>query len=142
MFNEKDSMYMGIALLYSRISKAERLKVGCCFVTQNNVVLGGVNGLPRPLGNVCEEEGVTKKETIHAELNGILKAAKEGISLVGSTLYVTHSPCKSCASILIEVGVKRVVYSEVFRETEGLLMLSLAGVVCEPLDTKQIEISE
>lgn len=109
MFNEKDSMYMGIALLYSRISKAERLKVGCCFVTQNNVVLGGVNGLPRPLGNVCEEEGVTKKETIHAELNGILKAAKEGISLVGSTLYVTHSPCKSCASILIEVGVKRVV---------------------------------
>lgn len=142
MFNEKDSMYIGIALLYSKISKAERLKVGCCFVTQNNVVLGGVNGLPRPLGNVCEEEGVTKKETIHAELNGILKAAKEGISLVGSTLYVTHSPCKSCASILIEVGVKRVVYSEVFRETEGLLMLSLAGVVCEPLDTKQIEISE
>ena len=137
MSSEKDSMYIGIALLYSKISKAERLKVGCCFVTQNSVVLGGVNGLPRPLGNVCEEEGVTKKETIHAELNGILKAAKEGISLVGSTLYVTHSPCKSCASILIEVGVKRVVYSEVFRETEGLLMLSLAGI-----DTKQIEIGE
>ena len=123
-----DKTYIGIANLHATLSKATNLKVGCCFITKNGVIVGGVNGLPTLLGNECEEDGVTKPETIHAELNAILKAAKEGISLIGSTLYVTHSPCRACASMLIQVGVKNVVYGEEFRDTIGISVLKNAGV--------------
>ena len=123
-----DKTYIGIANLHATLSKATNLKVGCCFITKNGVIVGGVNGLPTLLGNECEEDGITKPETIHAELNGILKAAKEGISLIGSTLYVTHSPCRACASMLIQVGVKNVVYGEEFRDTIGISVLKNAGV--------------
>ena len=123
-----DKTYIGIANLHADLSKATNLKVGCCFITKNGVIVGGVNGLPTLLGNECEEDGITKPETIHAELNGILKAAKEGISLIGSTLYVTHSPCRACASMLIQVGVNKVVYGEEFRDTTGISVLKNAGV--------------
>ena len=123
-----DKTYIGVANLHANLSKATNLKVGCCFVTKNGVIVGGVNGLPTLLGNECEENGITKPETIHAELNGILKAAKEGISLVGSTLYLTHSPCRACASMLLQVGIKRVVYNQEYRDTTGVGMLKNSGV--------------
>lgn len=133
-----DKTYIGIANLHATLSKATNLKVGCCFITKNGVIVGGVNGLPTLLGNECEEDGITKPETIHAELNGILKAAKEGISLIGSTLYVTHSPCRACASMLIQVGVKNVVYGEEFRDTIGISVLKNAGVdIRKYLDKEQ-----
>ena len=133
-----DKTYIGIANLHAALSKATNLKVGCCFITKNGVIVGGVNGLPTLLGNECEEDGITKPETIHAELNGILKAAKEGISLIGSTLYVTHSPCRACASMLIQVGVKNVVYGEEFRDTIGISVLKNAGVdIRKYLDKEQ-----
>lgn len=133
-----DKTYIGIANLHATLSKATNLKVGCCFITKNGVIVGGVNGLPTLLGNECEEDGITKPETIHAELNGILKAAKEGISLIGSTLYVTHSPCRACASMLIQVGVKNVVYGEEFRDTTGISVLNNAGVdIRKHLDKEQ-----
>ena len=133
-----DKSYIGIANLHATLSKATNLKVGCCFITKNDIIVGGVNGLPTLLSNECEEDGITKPETIHAELNGILKAAKEGIILIGSTLYVTHSPCRACASMLIQVGVKNVVYGEEFRDTIGISVLKNAGVdIRKYLDKEQ-----
>ncbi len=127
-FTEADSVYMGVATAHASLSKATRLKVGACIVTPSRVIIPGVNGQPKPLGNVCEHEGATKGSVIHAELNCILKAQREGVSIVGSTLYVTHSPCEHCASLIIETGIGRVVYAEEYRSLVGVENLKLAGV--------------
>ena len=90
-----------------------------------------MNGQPKILGNVCEHEGVTKESVIHAEVNCILKAQREGISIEGATLYVTHSPCEHCASLIIETGITRVVYAEEYRSLVGVENLKTAGVIVE-----------
>ena len=132
-----DAVYIEVAKLHASLSKATRLKVGACIVTTSRVIIPGVNGLPKALGNTCEHDGATKPSVVHAELNCILKAQREGISIEGATLYVTHSPCEHCASLIIMTGIKRVVYVDEYRSSQGLLNLATAGV-----DTKQIEISE
>ena len=132
-----DAVYIGVAMAHASLSKATRLKVGACIVTTSRVIIPGVNGLPKALGNTCEHDGATKPSVVHAELNCILKAQREGISIEGATLYVTHSPCEHCASLIIMTGIKRVVYVDEYRSSQGLLNLATAGV-----DTKQIEISE
>lgn len=128
---ELDTLYMSVAQSHSLISKASRLQVGACLVTTDSVMLGGVNGQPRELGNLCEEDGTTKLSVIHAELNCVLKAAREGVSVKGSTMYVTHSPCESCASMLISAGVCRVVYKDEYRSLRGIELLLQAGVVVD-----------
>ena len=129
MFSEvDDGVYIEVAKLHASLSKAQRLKVGSCIVTPSRVIIPGVNGLPKALGNTCEHDGATKSSVIHAELNCILKAQREGISIVGSTLYLTHSPCEHCASLIIMTGVTRVVYVEEYRSSQGLLNLAVAGV--------------
>lgn len=110
-----DRLYMNIAKEYSELSRARRLKVGACLVTKQGVTLSGYNGTPSGYDNDCEHitpDGrlVTKDEVIHAEMNCILKGAREGISLVDSTVYITHSPCKRCSAMLASVGVKRIFY--------------------------------
>jgi dCMP deaminase len=141
--NKMDAVYMGMAELMASISHGVNLKVGCALVTNNGVVLTGVNGQAKQLGNVLEyrdyeyqgreqpytdEDGcmyrlTTKPSTIHAELNAILKAAKEGVSVVGSTVYLTHSPCVSCASMLVQAGVIKVVYKAPYRCADGIVLL-------------------
>ena len=129
MFSEvDDAVYIEVAKLHASLSKAERLKVGACIVTPSRVIIPGVNGLPKALGNTCELDGATKPSVIHAELNCILKAQREGISIEGATLYVTHSPCEHCASLIIMTGIKRVVYVDEYRSSQGLLNLATAGV--------------
>ncbi len=123
-----DGVYMEVAKLHAGLSKAERLKVGACIVTPSRVIIPGVNGQPKPLGNVCEQDGATKPSVIHAELNCILKAQREGIGIEGATLYVTHSPCEHCASLIIMTGIARVLYVEEYRSSQGLLNLATAGV--------------
>ena len=129
--SEADSVYMGVAKAHATLSKATRLKVGACIVTPSRVIIPGVNGQPKPLGNVCEHDGVTKASVIHAELNCILKAQREGINIEGATLYVTHSPCEHCASLIIETGISRVVYAEEYRSLVGVENLKTAGVIAE-----------
>lgn len=134
---ETDSLYMGIAVQYSKLSKAKRKQVGACLVTEHGVVLGGYNGTPVGCSNECETFSVgfncyvTKPETIHAELNCILKAAKEGVSCFNATIYTTLSPCVPCAAMLINTGVKRLVYSELYRDYSGIRLLESAGVKIE-----------
>lgn len=146
-----DSTYMGTAILHSKLSKALRKAVGAVLVTPRGVTLTGFNGTPTGLSNQCEEvvwgadeagwdmpELVTKPEVIHAELNCILKAAKEGVSVEGSTIYVTLSPCIPCAAMLIQAGIKEVVYLEAYRLTDGLDLLKSAGVECRLYQTEEV----
>ena len=129
MFSEvDDGVYIEVAKLHASLSKAQRLKVGACIVTPSRVIIPGVNGLPKALGNTCEHNGATKPSVIHAELNCILKAQREGVDIRGATLYTTNSPCEHCASLIIVTGVTRVVYVEEYRSNQGLINLAIAGV--------------
>lgn len=134
---ELDSVYMEVARSHAKLSKAQRKKVGCALVTSNGVILGGCNGLAPGSSNELEyKEGVfevlvTKDEVIHAELNCVLKAAKEGVSIVGSTLYTTLSCCKPCSEMIAAAGVSRVVYDEEYRDLSGIENLSKLNVMIE-----------
>ena len=130
-----DLVYMQTALLHASLSKATRAKVGSCLVTKQGVCLTGYNGNYSGGGNVCEDEyGMTKPTVIHSELNCVLRAAKEGISVLDSTLYVTLSPCQSCASMLIQAGIQRVVYLQQYRCSEGLDLLRKAGIIVNKME--------
>jgi dCMP deaminase len=143
---ETDEMYMGIAILHSRLSKAKRAQVGACLVTDHGTILGGVNGTPRGMDNTCEtviktsvpehlsDILVTKPEVIHAELQTILKAAREGVSCIGATMYVTLSPCIQCAAMMLQAGVKRVVYLQQYRDNSGVKLLQESNVVIQSYD--------
>lgn len=141
-----DETYMGTAMLHARLSKAIRAQVGAVLVTSQGVTLTGYNGTPRGLSNLCEDTHwdanhgdylVTKQEVIHAELNCILKAAREGVSCIGATMYVTLSPCVPCAAMMIQAGVKRLVYKEMYRDQGGTDLLQRAGIVVESYDCTQ-----
>jgi dCMP deaminase len=126
---------MACALAHASLSRGIRAKVGAAIVTSNGIIIPGVNGLPKSLGNVLEDniDGVlvTKPNVIHAEQACINKAAKEGVSLDGATLYSTLSPCQHCASNMLAVGILRVVYGDAYRDTQGLDDLINGGVVVE-----------
>lgn len=130
-----DLVYMQTALLHASLSKAVRAKVGAVLVTQQGVCLTGFNGGYPGDDNICEdEEGNTKPTVIHAELNCCLRAAKEGVSTLGSTMYVSLSPCLSCSSMLIQAGIKRVVYLQNYRCQKGLDLLQQAGIIVSKLE--------
>ena len=92
------------------------------------IISDGYNGTPAGFENVCEEDGVTKPYVLHAEANAITKVAKSSNSSDGATLYVTASPCLECAKLIIQSGIKRVVYSEEYRITDGIDLLRRAGI--------------
>lgn len=149
--SELDDVYMGTAILHSRLSKAKRAQVGAVLVTNHGVTLTGFNGTPSGLPNECEEvitpslpylqgDGPilrTKPEVIHAELNCIMKAAREGVSCIGATVYVTLSPCVQCSAMLIQAGVKRVVYHQLYRDVSGINLLQQANVLVQSYDQTQ-----
>lgn len=146
---KRDQYWMDVAQLTAKQSHGIRAKVGSVLVTENGASVVGCNGLPKQLGNdleyrVCDPAGeyedsdgkyklVTRNEVTHAELNTVLKCAKEGISTVGSTIYVTLSPCSACATMLVAAGVKRVVYLNEYRDTQGLYLLKQCGVIVDRL---------
>lgn len=145
--HELDDVYMGTAILHSRLSKAKRAQVGAVLVTNHGVTLTGFNGTPSGLPNDCEDEELdtygrikrltTKPEVIHAELNCIMKAAREGVSCIGATVYVTLSPCVQCSAMLIQAGVKRVVYHQLYRDVAGINLLQQANVLVQSYDQTQ-----
>ena len=137
-----DDYYMSLALRVAELSHGRRAKVGCCLVTDNDLTVLGTNGLPKQLGNELEfvEFGCgslsSKKEVIHAELNTILKCAKEGVSVKGATIYTTLSCCSQCASMLASCGIKRVVYLQEYRDTKGIEILNECGIIVEKLNSE------
>lgn len=144
--NKLDEYYMSLALRVAELSHGRRARVGCCLVTDNDLTVLGTNGLPKQLGNELEYEEnhkfcnfgdgtlKTKNEVIHAELNTILKCAKEGVSVKGATIYTTLSCCSQCASMLASCGIKRVVYLQEYRDTKGIEILKECGIIVEKLE--------
>ena len=131
-----DKCYMTVAEAHAQLSKGKRAKVGACLATTNGTLIAGCNGLAPGSSNeleyVAEDGGlVTKGETIHAELSCILRAAREGVSVVGSTLYTTLSCCKPCSEMIAAAGVKRVVYRDTYRDTSGISNLQNLNILVE-----------
>lgn len=129
---EYDKSYLKMAQIWSANSYCQRRKVGALLVKNNTIISDGYNGTPSGFPNVCEnEQGCTHPYVLHAEANAITKIAKSGNSSEGSTLYVTCSPCMECAKLIIQAGITRVVYTELYREVSGLDLLRRAGIKTE-----------
>ncbi|MBN2693211.1 dCMP deaminase family protein [bacterium] len=124
-----DEMYLKMATVISERSYCNRKQVGCVIVKDNMIVSDGYNGTPTGFENVCEDEnGDTHKYVLHAEANALTKLAKSTNSSKDATLYVTMSPCYECSKLIIQTGIKRVVFSELYRIDDGLKLLEKAGI--------------
>lgn len=124
-----DKRYMRMARIWAENSYCERRKVGALLVKNQMIISDGFNGTPAGFENVCEDEnGASKSYVLHAEANAITKVARSSNSSEGATLYVTASPCIECAKLIIQSGIKRVVFGEMYRLCEGLDLLKRAGV--------------
>jgi dCMP deaminase len=119
-----DKTFINIAKEVGTLSHCTRSKVGAVLVKDGNVISFGYNGTPAGMDNGCEENNVTKDEVIHAEMNAILKAAKSGNAVDGSTLYLSLSPCQNCCKLIIQSGISRVVYLEGYRDLKPIEFLS------------------
>ena len=132
-----DLRYLRMAAIWSENSYCEWRKVGALIVKDKMIISDGFNGTPSGFPNVCEsEDGVTLPYVLHAEANAITKVARSNNSSEGGTLYVSTSPCMECSKLIIQAGIKRVVFSELYRITDGLELLEKAGieVVHIPMD--------
>ena len=123
-----DKSYLQMATIWAKNSYCIRRQVGAILVKDKMIISDGYNGTPAGFENVCEENGVTKPYVLHAEANAITKVAKSSNSSDGSTLYVTASPCLECAKLIIQAGIKRVVYHDEYRITDGIDLLRRAVV--------------
>ena len=130
-----DRRYARMALIWAENSYCERRKVGALVVKNNMIISDGYNGTPTGFENICEDENnVSKPYVLHAEANAITKLARSSNSSDGATLYVTASPCIECAKLIIQSGIKRVIYTEQYRLTDGVDLLKRAGIEVEYLD--------
>ena len=129
-----DHSYLEMAQIWAQNSYCKRRKVGALLVKDRMIISDGYNGTPSGFENICEEDGVTKPYVLHAEANAITKVAKSGNSSDGATLYVTASPCLECAKLIIQSGIKRVVYRDAYRLTDGVDLLRRAGIEVEQVD--------
>ena len=124
-----DSAYMRMALEWAKLSHCERKQVGALIVKDRMIISDGFNGSPSGFENNCEDdEGNTKWYVLHAEANAILKVASSTQSCKNSTLYITLSPCKECSKLIHQSGIKRVVYSQEYKDVSGIKFLDKAGV--------------
>ena len=139
-----DSRYLRMAKIWAENSYCERRKVGALLVKDKMIISDGFNGTPQGFENVCEDEnGNTKSYVLHAEANAITKVAQTSNSSRNATLYVTTSPCIECAKLIIQSGINRVVFSEVYRLTDGIQLLKRAGIECVYLkDSEQENLQE
>ena len=129
-----DSRYLRMAQIWSENSYCHRRKVGALIVKDKMIISDGFNGTPSGFENICEDEsGVTKPYVLHAEANALTKVACSNNSSSGATLYVTSSPCLECAKLIIQSGIKRVVYGELYRLCDGIELMERAGIECSYL---------
>ncbi|MPM20838.1 tRNA-specific adenosine deaminase [bioreactor metagenome] len=132
---ELDKRYMRMAFIWSENSYCKRRQVGAILVKDKMIISDGYNGTPSGFENVCEDENnVTKPYVLHAEANAITKVARSNNSSEGATLYVTSSPCIECAKLIIQAGIRRVVYADSYRLSDGIELLMRAGVELISID--------
>ena len=138
--NKFDERYLEMAQVWAKNSYCKRRQVGALIVKDRMIISDGYNGTPSGFENVCEDEnGITKPYVLHAEANAISKVAKSGNSSEGATLYVTASPCLECAKLIIQAGIKRVVYMDEYRLLDGIELLRRAGIECGHLEKENEE---
>lgn len=136
---QSDKYYIKVAQLCANNSYALKLKVGAVIVKDNQIISDGFNGTPCGFENRCETKNIngelkTLPYVLHAESNAILKCAKYGRSTNGATLYITHSPCIECAKLIIQAGIVRVVYLDVYRTIDGIVILRKSGINVEKIE--------
>ena len=130
--HDLDVRYMRMARLWAENSYCKRRRVGALIVKDKMIISDGYNGTPSGFENVCEDENnVTKPYVLHAEANAITKIARSGNNSDGATLYVTTSPCIECAKLIIQAGIRRVIYGEKYRIEDGINLLKRANIDVE-----------
>jgi dCMP deaminase len=135
---ELDRRYLRMALIWSENSYCIRRKVAALIVKDKMIISDGYNGTPAGFENICEDENnVTKPYVLHAEANAITKIARSSNSSEGATMYVTAAPCIECAKLIIQAGIKRVIYSERYRLEEGLNLLRKANIEAVYIDLQE-----
>ncbi len=129
-----DQRYLQMARIWAQNSYCQRRQVGALVVKEGMIISDGYNGTPSGFENVCEDDnGITKPYVLHAEANAITKLARSSNNSDGATIYITASPCIECAKLIIQAGIKRVVYGEKYRLTDGIELLERAGIEIEYL---------
>ena len=131
--NEKqlqfDRSYLDMAQIWAKNSYCKRRQVGALIVKNKMIISDGYNGTPSGFENVCADEaGHTKPYVLHAEANAITKVAKSGNSSEGATMYVTTAPCLECSKLIIQAGIRRLVYRDNYRITDGIDLLKKVGI--------------
>ncbi len=130
-----DMRYLRMARIWAENSYCVRRQVGALIVKDKMIISDGYNGTPSGFENVCEDEaGLTKPYVLHAEANAITKVARSANNCEGATLYITTSPCIECAKLIIQAGIKRVVYNDQYTNTEGIDLLKRVGIECQQID--------
>lgn len=131
-----DKAYLRMAHQWAKLSHCTRKQVGAIIVKDGMIISDGYNGTPAGFDNCCENEiGETHWYVLHAEANAILKVAKSTNNCFGATLYLTHSPCKDCSKLVLQAGIKRLVFSSAYKDPEGLNFLRGAGVEVIQIET-------
>lgn len=134
---ELDKRYLRMASVWAENSYCKRRQVGALIVKNKMIISDGYNGTPAGFENICEDENnLTKPYVLHAEANAITKVAASSNSSDGATIYVTSAPCIECAKLIIQCGIKRVVYSEKYRTEDGCNLLKRAGVIVDYIEIK------
>jgi len=124
-----DKAYLRLATSWAMLSYCQRKKVGAIIVKDSVIISDGYNGTPAGFDNSCENDiGETHWYVLHAEANAILKVAKSTNNCHGATLYLTHSPCKDCSKLVLQAGIKRVVFIESYKDISGISFLENAGI--------------
>ncbi len=135
---ELDRRYIRMARIWSENSYCIRRKVGALIVKDKMIISDGYNGTPAGFENICEDENnLTKPYVLHAEANAITKIARSNNSSEDATMYVTASPCIECSKLIIQAGIKRVVYSEHYRLEDGIELLKRAGIEVVFIDPQE-----
>ncbi len=130
-----DRRYLEMARIWSQNSYCKRRQVGALIVKERMIISDGYNGTPAGFENVCEDEHYkTKPYVLHAEANAITKVAKSNNSSEGATLYITTSPCMECSKLIIQSGIRRVVYCEAYHTQDGIELLKKAGIEVEYME--------
>ncbi len=130
-----DYRYLRMARIWAENSYCKRRQVGALVVKDKMIISDGYNGTPSGFENVCEDDNnITKPYVLHAEANAITKLARSENNSEGSTLYVTASPCIECAKLIIQAGIKRLVYAEKYRLTDGIDLLKRANIEVIQID--------
>ncbi|HKL33768.1 MAG TPA: dCMP deaminase family protein [Tangfeifania sp.] len=133
-----DQRYLKMAMIWAQNSYCKRRQVGALLVKEKMIISDGYNGTPSGFENICEDdENITKPYVLHAEANAITKVAKSNNSSEGATMYVTSSPCMECSKLIIQAGIKRVVFTESYRLDDGINLLKRANI-----DVKQVELEK